>query len=119
MSSPVPAPSKSDAQRWTEWMDRGLEGERRRSVAIKWVMGELALADGDLAAAERAFAAGEPEFRPGININVVFGWPAPYSNAPFRDGPARIQIARGNLQNQADAVLLELAEARQRLAALR
>jgi serine/threonine protein kinase/tetratricopeptide (TPR) repeat protein len=64
--------------------------------------GELALADGDLAAAERAFAAGEPEFRPGININFVFGWPALYSNAPFRDGPARVQIAGGNLTGAID-----------------
>ena len=65
--------------------------------------GELALADGDLAAAERAFAAGEPEFRPGIDFGVVLlGWPALYSNAPFRDGPARVQIARGNLTGAID-----------------
>jgi tetratricopeptide (TPR) repeat protein len=65
--------------------------------------GELALADGDLAAAERAFAAGEPEFRPGINFGIsVFGWPVLYSNAPFRDGPARIQIVRSNLAGAID-----------------
>lgn len=64
--------------------------------------GEVALADGDLAAAERAFAAGEPEFRPGINFGFALGWPALYSNAPFRDGPARIQIVRGNFTGAID-----------------
>jgi Flp pilus assembly protein TadD len=32
----------------------------------------------------------------------VFGWPALYSNAPFRDGPARVQIAGGNLTGAID-----------------
>jgi serine/threonine protein kinase/tetratricopeptide (TPR) repeat protein len=86
-----------------------LEQERLMSARTRFhiwlhqsVEGELALANGDLAAAERAFAVGEPEFRPGINFSIAVGWPALYSNAPFRDGPARIRIARGDLTGAID-----------------
>jgi hypothetical protein len=46
MSSPVPAPSMSDAQRWREWQQRGLDGDRRRSVAMRWVMAVIVIALG-------------------------------------------------------------------------
>lgn len=48
MSSLIPVPSKSDEQRWREWQDRGLEGDRRRTVALRWVMAIVAIALGVL-----------------------------------------------------------------------
>ena len=48
MSSPVPAPSTSDAQRWREWQERGLHGDRRRTVAMRWVMAIIAITLGVL-----------------------------------------------------------------------
>ena len=38
MSSSARIVPTSDAERWSEWQVRGLEGDRRRSVAMKWVM---------------------------------------------------------------------------------
>ena len=58
--------------------------------------GEIALAAGDLAAAETAFSAGEPEFKPFIT--GPSGWPVFFNNLPFRDGPARVKVARGDLK---------------------
>jgi|RhiMethySRZTD1v2_1073278.scaffolds.fasta_scaffold00349_6 hypothetical protein len=46
MSSSPPIVSKSDEQRWTEWQARGLESDRRRSVAMTWVMVLIAIALG-------------------------------------------------------------------------
>lgn len=46
MSSPVPAPSTMDAQRWSEWQARGLDGDRRRTVAMRWLMALIAIALG-------------------------------------------------------------------------
>jgi len=54
----------------------------------------MALASGDLAAAETAFSAGEPEFKPFIT--GPSSWPVFFSNLPFRDGPARVKAARGD-----------------------
>ena len=48
MSSSAPVVSKTDAQRWSEWQDRGLDMDRRRSVAMKWVMALIAIALGAL-----------------------------------------------------------------------
>ena len=48
MSSSAPVVSKSDAQRWLEWQERGLDRERRRAVAMKWVMALIAIALGAL-----------------------------------------------------------------------
>lgn len=48
MSSSGPLVSKSDAQRWIEWQDRGLDGDRRRAVTMKWVMALIALTLGAL-----------------------------------------------------------------------
>jgi hypothetical protein len=57
--------------------------------------GELALAAGDLGRAERAFAAGEPDVKMLFNLafpeTTIFA-----SNLPFRDGRARVKIARGD-----------------------
>jgi tetratricopeptide (TPR) repeat protein/TolB-like protein/predicted Ser/Thr protein kinase len=66
-----------------EWWHRALEGE-------------IAFAQGDLAAAESAFAAGEPDFKMFFNRAVtpftVFG-----NGLPFRDGVARVKKAQGDL----------------------
>jgi hypothetical protein len=48
MSSPAPIVSKSEAQRWSEWQTRGLDNDRRRAVAMKWVMALTAIALGAL-----------------------------------------------------------------------
>jgi hypothetical protein len=48
MSSPPPVPSTSDALRWREWQERGLQGDRRRAVAMKWVMALIAIMLGAL-----------------------------------------------------------------------
>jgi len=37
-----------DLQRWREWQDRGLQGDRRRAVAMKWVMALIAIMLGAL-----------------------------------------------------------------------
>ena len=46
--SSAPVVSKSDEQRWIEWQVRGLESDRRRAVAMTWVMGIIAIALGAL-----------------------------------------------------------------------
>jgi tetratricopeptide (TPR) repeat protein/TolB-like protein/predicted Ser/Thr protein kinase len=66
------------------------------SVAFRWfhgaLAGEIALAEGDLAAAESAFVSGEPEFKmPGGR------WSLANNTLPFRDGLARVKEARGDL----------------------
>jgi hypothetical protein len=43
MSAPIQAVAKSDAQRWLEWQNHGLAGDRRRVVAMRWVMAVLAI----------------------------------------------------------------------------
>ena len=48
MSASIAAVAQSDDQRWRDWQKRGLEGDRRRSVAMKWVMAVLAIALGVL-----------------------------------------------------------------------
>jgi tetratricopeptide (TPR) repeat protein len=58
--------------------------------------GEIALATGDLVAAENAFADGEPTFKMwfnnGTSARSVF-----LNNLPFRDGLARVKKAQGDL----------------------
>ncbi len=48
MSSSDPVEGKSDAQRWMEWQERGLDADRRRDVAMKWVMAITAITLGVL-----------------------------------------------------------------------
>jgi hypothetical protein len=48
MSLPSTAPSPSDAQRWREWQERGRDGDRRRAVAMRWVMAIIAIMLGAL-----------------------------------------------------------------------
>jgi hypothetical protein len=43
MSNSIAAVAQSDDQRWRDWQKRGLEGDRRRSLAMKWVMAVLAI----------------------------------------------------------------------------
>jgi tetratricopeptide (TPR) repeat protein/TolB-like protein/predicted Ser/Thr protein kinase len=68
---------------WENWFHQALSGE-------------IAFAAGDLAAAESAFSAGEPEFKMFFNIGTsvesVFT-----NNLPFRDGLARVKRAQGDL----------------------
>jgi hypothetical protein len=37
MTAPIAA-VESEAQRWRQWQDRGLTADRRRAVAMKWVL---------------------------------------------------------------------------------
>ena len=83
---------------------RELEAQKEiydeRNSADKWwhhaLEGEIALAAGNLAAAETAFAAGEPElkmsFSNGIPQLSVFA-----NGLPFRDGLARVRKAQGDV----------------------
>jgi len=48
MSAPTTAAVHDDAQRWRDWQDRGFEGDRRRALAMKWVMAIVAIALGIL-----------------------------------------------------------------------
>jgi hypothetical protein len=48
MSASIAAVAQSEDQRWRDWQKRGLEGDRRRSVAMKWVMAALAIGLGVL-----------------------------------------------------------------------
>jgi tetratricopeptide (TPR) repeat protein len=60
------------------------------------LVGEIALTEGDLKAAEAAFLEGEPEIKMYMSISnpsiSVFA-----NNLPFRDGLARVKKARGDL----------------------
>jgi tetratricopeptide (TPR) repeat protein len=83
---------------------RELEAQKEiydeRNSADKWwhhaLEGEIALAAGNLAAEETAFAAGEPElkmsFSNGIPQLSVFA-----NGLPFRDGLARVRKAQGDV----------------------
>jgi tetratricopeptide (TPR) repeat protein len=57
--------------------------------------GEIALAEGDPAAAERAFAAGEPDRKMWFNFGRL-ALTAFANSLPFRDGRARAAEARGD-----------------------
>ena len=48
MSSPAPMVSISDEQRWSEWQNSGMVGDRRLAVRMKYVMALLAIALGAL-----------------------------------------------------------------------
>jgi hypothetical protein len=48
MSSSVLVTSTSDEQRWTEWLNRGLERDRRSVAAMQWVMAIVAIMLGAL-----------------------------------------------------------------------
>ncbi|HEY3121872.1 MAG TPA: hypothetical protein VGL15_14705, partial [Vicinamibacteria bacterium] len=73
--------------------------DRRQSNENWWyhaLEGEIALTAGDLASAETAFAAGEAP------VKMWFGLNQPIvsilcNNLPFRDGLARVRVARGDL----------------------
>ena len=82
--------SRTDTQRpWENWSLRTLEGE-------------IALASGDLPAAERAFLAAGPPLKMWFNM----GSPSTSlvrNNYPFRDGAARVLLARGNVDGAIDA----------------
>jgi tetratricopeptide (TPR) repeat protein len=58
---------------------------------VRVLEGEIALAAGDLSAAEAAFAASEPRFKPAIS-DPFFG------HMPFRDGLARVKAAKGDIK---------------------
>lgn len=87
----------------------GLETARKavnpQRLADTWMVrsleGEIALAAGDLAAAEAAFAAGEPPIKMVFSLSTlpptVFN-----NNSPSRDGLARVKKARGDLRGAID-----------------
>jgi len=59
--------------------------------------GEIALASGDLAGAETAFRAAEPEHKAWFS-NGYASWSAFSNNHPLRDGLARTKKAQGDLE---------------------
>ena len=68
-------------------------------IANGWhhaLAGEIALAAGDLTAAEKAFTAAEPEHKAWFS-NGHGSWASFSNNLPFRDGLARTKRARGDL----------------------
>jgi serine/threonine protein kinase/tetratricopeptide (TPR) repeat protein/TolB-like protein len=72
------------------------------NFTVHTIEGEIALATGDLAAAERAFAAADPP----LKMFYSSGGPAASlarNNLPFRDGTARTLAARGNIDGAIDA----------------
>jgi tetratricopeptide (TPR) repeat protein/tRNA A-37 threonylcarbamoyl transferase component Bud32 len=75
-----------------EKLDRGTEERRWWHGALA---GEVALAEGDLAAAESAFAGAEPTMKPA-------GLDDP-STTFFRDGRTRVKVARGDLAGAIEA----------------
>ncbi len=68
---------------WDVWMYHTLQGE-------------IAFAAGDLAAAESAFRAGEPEFKMFFSMAYAT-WNVFLNNLTFRDGLARVKKAQGDL----------------------
>jgi serine/threonine protein kinase/tetratricopeptide (TPR) repeat protein len=73
---------------WEIWLMRTLEGE-------------IALARGDLSASEQAFASADPP------LKMYFSMGSPSTTLvrnsfPFRDGAARLQAARGNVDGAID-----------------
>jgi tetratricopeptide (TPR) repeat protein/TolB-like protein/predicted Ser/Thr protein kinase len=72
------------------------------NFTVRTIEGEIALATGDLAAAERAFAAADPP----LKMFYSSGGPATSlarNNLPFRDGTARVLALRGNIDGAIDA----------------
>ncbi|MBI4263910.1 MAG: protein kinase [Acidobacteria bacterium] len=80
-------------------------GEPRLDYQRWWhqaLEAEIALAAGDLGAAERAFAEGEPPLKMYFNLSVVQR--TLFANSlPLRDGLARVQAARGDLRGAIDS----------------
>ena len=60
------------------------------------LQGEISLAAGDLAAAEAAFLAGEPELKMYFNMSQST-WNVYLNNLTFRDGLGRVKKAQGDL----------------------
>ena len=98
----------------TEARSGDLEAARRRLEIQREIMderedreawwhhsleGEIALAAGDLDAAETAFAAGEPESKMTFTLGPPRGtpWAALSNSLPFHDGRARVRKAQGDL----------------------
>lgn len=82
--------SAADTRRsWENWSAGTLEGE-------------ILLAAGDLASAERAFASADPPLKMWFSM----GGPSTSltrNSFPFRDGAARVLLARGNVDGAIDA----------------
>jgi tetratricopeptide (TPR) repeat protein len=83
------AAAKEESQPWEQWTVRTLEGE-------------LTLASGDAEGAEQAFTAADPP------IKMYFNMGGPSSSLvrnafPFRDGKARAQLARANVDGAIDS----------------
>jgi tetratricopeptide (TPR) repeat protein len=82
-----------------------LEGQTEviddRNQRDRWwhaaLVGEIALAAGDLAAAEAAYLAGEPEIKMTFSLGTSIIWSAMANSLPFHDGLARARKAQGDL----------------------
>ena len=48
MSVPLVAVADSEDRRWRAWQERGAAGDRRRVVAVKWVLAIIAIILGGL-----------------------------------------------------------------------
>src|SRR5207244_2771902 len=58
------------------------------------LLGEVALAAGDLVEADAAFARAEPERKAWLGLAAIHV--SLFHNQPFRDGRARVRAARGD-----------------------
>jgi tetratricopeptide (TPR) repeat protein len=81
-----------DSQR--EVMDRRDQVDQWWHAALE---GEIALAAGDLSAAEAAFIAGEPEIKMSFSLGTSIIGTALANSLPYHDGSARVKKAQGDL----------------------
>ncbi len=77
----------------TEVIDDGNQRDRWWHAALE---AEIALAAGDLAAAEAAFIAGEPEIKMSFSLGTSIIGTAMANSLPFHDGLARVRKAQGD-----------------------
>ncbi len=75
-------------------MDSESQSEQWWRAALE---GEVALAAADLAAAEVAFLAGEPEIKMTFSLGTSIIGTAMANSLPFHDGLARVRKAQGDL----------------------
>ncbi|MEE9264967.1 MAG: tetratricopeptide repeat protein, partial [Vicinamibacteria bacterium] len=86
------ARDRLDSQR--DVMDSESQSEQWWRAALE---GEVALAAADLAAAEVAFLAGEPEIKMTFSLGTSIIGTAMANSLPFHDGLARVRKAQGDL----------------------
>ncbi len=93
------AAARAQLESASKLYDAGREGQ---NWWYRCLEGEIALAAGDLAAAGAAFSAGEPELK--MFFDRSFLERSVFANhLPFRDWPARIKSARGDMAGAIEA----------------